>query len=78
MPFGEWGWQGGCVKSPKVSLPPMPAPPPPPVSSTGLDAQAAADDAKAAIASKYSWNKTILRPGGLSVTPPNTSRTLGA
>lgn len=68
----------GCVKSPKVSMPALPAPAPPPVSSTGVDAQQAADDAKAAVASKYSWAKTILRPGGLSALPPNTSRTLGA
>jgi hypothetical protein len=64
------------VKSPK--LPALPPPPPPPVSASGADAAAAADAAVAVQKKKFSFDKTILRPGGLGALPPNTTRTLGS
>lgn len=63
------------MKSPK-----MPAPPPlpaPPVSATGRETEAAALAAKKRNRGGYNYERTILRPGGLSAMPPGTSSTLG-
>lgn len=69
------------MKSPKlpaVVAPPPPPAAPPPVTVRGTESAQAATDAKRRAKSAYSYDKTILRAGGLSAAAQGTSPTLGS
>jgi len=65
-------------KMPDVTPAPVAPLPPPPVSVSGREASQAANAAKLRARAGYSYDKTILRPGGLSSLPTGTSPTLGS